>query len=360
MMMKYIKYSCCLLIAMFMTACTDDDTVSIVENKSISLSAKVVTDYNIESRTRATVTKDEAVPYRGEYPADAPFTANILLSNTNGVYDNNPVAPTYLPIHTAINFDQNTAVFPNKYNGKDLKYPDDDSNIYCVCMYPADDIENNNVWNISDDKRTATHLIDGETDLMFAPQITGKKLQVFPQQTFHHLLTWLRLCIYANSVNAVKNWGDIEYIKIKSKKYVSLDLSKTKADLSDTDNNAVSYIDIDNANVSEGDNPDTDYFIYPVVNHTLTTTFAQVGSVFCSPSLSYTIHVKTKNMPAEKVITVQLANEDGTAITNLEYCRGKVFVLELEFDTFNTIESKCVLNDWEVTDEDLYDDATQS
>lgn len=354
-MNKQVNILSLLLILCFI-ACTDDAEVQVQDSVSISLPARVEPYINIGGPTRVSNVDDTA--YRGVNPKDNPFHAKICFSFTDGIYANSPQAPTYLPIHTNIFFNQNTPVFPDKYYGNDLKYPTDDRDIYTVAFYPQD--TEGNTWNISEtDHKTATHVINGSQDLMYAPQIKGNRIYPFPSQTFHHLLTWLRFCVRATTAEAINNWGPVEYIRIKTLTQANIDLSKPLVNLNDNERNAVTYSDNDNDETNNLIDIYVDTDSEPMPDDkkvTLTTTFAQAGSVMCAPSTTYTLYIKTKNYPEEKTINITLNDINNNPINDTESTRGKLFVVELEFHPFNVVESVCVLNDWEAQDEDLFND----
>lgn len=332
-----IRIICLLLIVTAICSCTTEE-VYRNEVQDINLSARVETSYEVEVHTRAE-SATEAMPYMDSIPSiDNPLEAMIWLSTTPGLYKDEPVAPTYLPKHASINFNASTPVFPNEHKegnvGYKLKYPEDNSNVYCVGLYP-----NSLNWT-TDDGTEVSHVISGTDDIMFSPEIYGNRRNQIGQQRYHHLLTWLKVCAWAENEQAINDWGEIEYIKVLTKTGVKIDLSKTKVDLNDAENNAVIYF-------GEGE-------LVSTQNKPLYTTLQQVGSIFCAPDTEYTLLVKGTRYNTEKELPIKLNTLADEPITNLDYCRGKLFVLELTFKAFSKVEGVCVLNDWDTQDDVLF------
>lgn len=331
-----------------LASCTEP-TVEGIPTGEISLAARANAIDGMDATTRAA---SDAKEYRGIYPADAPFKAMVCFSTTLGTYKNNPIVsgdnPTCLPIHTTMEFGLNTPIFPPEHKPTEsataykLKYPKE-GNAYCVGFY-LDHKENGNyihnsenTWKISDDGTVATHPIDGNIDLMFAPEIEGSRGKPFGTQQYHHLQTWLKINVIATSEEAKNNWGDIEYIKVKSKNTVQLYL--TKKDIND----AVTY--------------DTNGESQPILiveNKRLDTYIKEVGSAFCEPQAVCTLLVKTKNHKAEKEIPISLADTAGNPVTEIKDIRGKLFAITLFFKPFAVVEGVCTLKAWENQDEDLF------
>lgn len=80
---------------------------------------------------------------------------------------------------------------------------------------------------------SASYTFNGNDDVMFAPQVSGKYAQDYeasPVLSFHHLLTWLRVEIKAESKEVSDSWGKITGMKITSKNTVKIDLSASAYD----------------------------------------------------------------------------------------------------------------------------------
>lgn len=255
--------------AMTWTACTDDHTEPVsAEDGAIRLGASVV---GMESVTRALTEPDI---YKGSNPsAGNPFEADVWFSNTSGEFQHNPTGTTNLPCHTTMTF---TGALEYAYtsDNKNLKYntQDKDAPVYCVGFHPQDS------WQTTDDK-TATASIDGNTDLMFAPQISGSWSKPLKEQTYKHLLTWLKVCICSTSQEAADTWGEVKSISIQSEDGLSVNLGT----------GAVTY------------NTTTTSFTV-AEDETLHTTMTEVGKgVLCSPAKEYTLTIETANAGTRQV-----------------------------------------------------------
>ena len=332
-----------------LTACTPQ-AIEQPGSEDISITAGVKPVAGIEAGTSRAAT--QAIEYRGINPADKPFMAEVWLSETPGVYKHAPVttgeAPTCLPIHTRITFDRNTPIFPPEYTPDGggtsfkLKYPKNGSPAYGVGFYLNHKIDGSDdeyahaspmPWEISADGRTATHDIDGKTDLMVAPQVAGSRAMPFDTLRFHHVQTWLKLCVCATTEEAVKDWGTITSIAVTSGKTVSVNLGAATVD-----KGAVTYTGTQSLTIAG--------------NRPLTINVAEAGSLFCSPETEYTLTVTTANNT--KTLTVPIRDKAGNAITDIDRIRGRLFVINLFFKPYSVVEGVCTLNAWENQDEDLY------
>ena len=330
-----------------LAACTPQ-TVELPGNGDISIIAgvKPVAGIVEAGTSRAVV---EAVEYRGINPADNPFVAEVWFTETSGEYKHEPdytgEGATCLPIHTYMTFDRNTRIFPPEHTPEGsaasykLKYPKDGSKACCVGFYSNHWTGNGTLahassalWASSDNK-TATHDIDGKTDLMYAPQVEGSRTTPFDTLRFHHLQTWLKLNVYADDEEAAKNWGKITSIEVTSNKTVSVDLGATEVNKT-----TVTYTGTQLLTITG--------------NHSLTTDVTEVGSLFCSPETEYTLTIKTAYN--EKTLTIPICDKAGSAITDIDKIRGRLFVINLLFKPYSVVEGVCTLNAWENQDEDLY------
>ncbi len=318
--MRNFKFIYIGFVLMTMSACSKSGTGEIGDSVDIRLGA-AVGDIQVGSRTTAE-------PYLGSTPIQ--FNSEVWFSNTSGVYENNPSATTSLPVHTAVTFKGPQLEYVY-YGSKNIQYPTDDTEVYCVGFYP-----NDGDWKTSDNTNVS-HPIDGIDDLMFAKQIAGTWNNHFGTLRYEHLLTWVKIAVCATSHDTADAWGDIEEISINSKSNVSIDLKSGKCTYGG-DTRAISTMS---------------------AAAPLLTTMHEVGSVLCSPETEYTLTIKTSNNADPKQITLKLSliSADGdllTEVSGVDQARGKCFVLSLYFKPYNVIDGVCVLNAWNNENEDIY------
>lgn len=325
------------------TACTDDRADETSGNEAnICLGASVV---GLESVTRAdgergTTEEETFTLYKGTPSAGNPFAADVCFSETEGEFLHNPAEKNNLPCRTQMKFEGALVYAKNPDDGNNLRYTtgENSPSVYCVGFYPQ------GKWTVAENGKTATATIDGETDLMFAPPISGSWNTPLREQPYNHLLTWLKVCICTTTQEAAAAWGDVKSISIKSADGISVDLEK----------GAVTY--------TTSANPSP--FVV-VEDQPLHTTMQEVGSALCSPAKEYTLTVKTANA-GERTITIPIKwssqDENGTTtetpVTDDDVengdVAGKLFILSLYFNESAVVKGVCTLNAWNIQNEDLY------
>ncbi len=274
-----------------------------------------------------------------------PLKAAVWFRKAGGGYDETPAEgdTTYLPAHTNVEFNGLTPVL---YGTDNLKYPADNSKVYCVGMYPATG------WTQSDDKKIISHPINGEDDLMFAKEIEGSWDNHFPAQDYKHLLTWIKINICASSHDAIEEWGTIKQITINSDSIVTVNL-ETGEKLYEGHNGE----DIQRKTIPIDSEPIT-----------LSTTNNEVGSVFCSPKTKYTVKVTSINKNGEEItksvdmtlniITTTVTDgqyiDEITTVTDPAEAIGRCFVFSLYFTPYSVISGVTTLNSWDNQNEDIY------
>jgi len=329
-----------------MPACSESDADAGPDSGNIRLDAVVGA---IETGSRADADPGAgtnpyyAYPYRGTTPSEDNSLDAALwfrLGEAGSVYENNPSAMTNLPVHTAVNFKGPQKEFV-LYGGKNLTYPTDaTASVCCVGLYPNDEGQDGG-WTLGPDNMSASHPIDGVTDLMFAKEISGTWNAPLASLRFEHLLTWVKIAICATSHDTAEAWGAIEQIRIvNSKSNVSVDLKSGTPTYSNADPAGHPINTLDS----------------PVE---LLTTMHEVGSVLCSPEMEYTLEIKTANNTDLKKITLKLdlmdlKDDSLKPIENADQARGKCFVLSLYFKPYKVVEAVCILNSWNNQSEDIY------
>lgn len=299
-------------VALACVACVDDAN-GPVSGGDIFLNATV---NGMESRAAAS-------PYLGATPTVGnPLTVWVWFSEDATAYgDSETDNLTHLPCRTTLTFN-GAPQFATNSGGNNLKYGTDGAEVHCVGFYPAE-----NVWSTTDNKNVMA-TIDGQTDLMFAPTITGKWGAPMGTQVYKHLQTWIKVCICATSQEAADVWGKITNISVGTLNSVSVDVST----------NEVTYSGEKTMPVFES-----------TEGQPLHTTMQEVGNVFCSPSTEYMVHVTIGGKTISKTIKVEPLESSIDLTTG-----GKLAILTLYFKPFNMIEGVCTLNAWDAQNEDLY------
>lgn len=260
------------------------------------------------------------VPFRGTAPtSDNPLNAHVFFSDEPGVYRHAPEGPTYLPARTRITFKDSNFTHPDMVNGGNLMYPVGDAPVYCVGFAPADD-----EWQISDDCKVISHKIDGSTDLMYAPELTGQWTKHFSVQEYRHAQTWIEISACATDVFAKDFWGEIKSIAIES----SATMSYTP------ETGALSYSS-EKINISAFEGA---YELKPTIH--------ELGSAFCSPDTEVTIIINSEKI-TDKKVHVSMPSQSITEMA------GKMYVVELYFNSFDVVEGKCSIKPWEYQDENI-------
>lgn len=317
-MMSYLF----ILVVFSCIACTESE----VYRKDDSIRLAVSVD-GVDVSTRAA---QHAQLYEGTVPSPSnPLDAAVLFSTVSGEYRHAPAGPTYLPCHTTIHYTSAVPTDPAPWSGNNLKYPTSDVPVYCVGLYPKEG------WTVSGDgKKAVFDGFDGFQDIMFAEQISGRWSSHFSGQTYEHLLSWLKVCVVAVDAESPVFWGKLKQISVETG-------SEVEIVLYDSGNGGakVSYAGSCTPQVFDGD-------------HQLNTSIYEVGSVLCTPALSYTFNVRTEK--EEKSVEVTLMDKNSNPLTSAEQAVGKQFVVELYFHPFSIIEGDCTLQAWEYKEDNFY------
>ena len=222
------------------------------------------------------------------------------------------------------------------YPAHSVNYPTDGvSPAYCIGLYPQD-YGNVSGWSAGVGSTTVSHPIDGVTDLMFAPKVSGTwNNPIATPLQFGHLLTWLKICADAHEYDAIAAWGAITEISIENPHtQVTVTLGTGAIAYS----GAAEWLTVYEGGLS------------PTL---LKVTSQQLGSVICSPATSYRITVKSENMTLGKTVTVNLTNMDNTPVS-VANVTGKVYVLTLDFYPLSMIDATCAaIEDWDDTYEEI-------
>ena len=330
------------LLCMALASCGDKgDVLSDPNNREIALRATVEEIKTIMRSEGAYIgttpssinNLDAAVWFSlesGYYPEELPDTASEEMKALS--------AETNIPVHGEINYQSGTATFPDSENeASQPKYPTTDHSVYCVGLYPKDD------WTVSADGRYATHDISGTEDIMFAPEISGKWDKHFTTQRYHHMLTWLKVCVCTTTAEASNYWGKLQEITLKDMpKYLTLDLS-----IPESDSFKTKFVS------SFSDTTEDKVIMQSDEGLTMDIITQDVASVFCKPQQTYTLSITCEN-GITKDIPITLSVLEGEDESLLEHPSGLQYLLILYFHPFDVVEGVCTLNAWNAQNEDLY------
>ena len=333
---------------------TDPDNLNSI---SISASVKKM-DVVAKSHTKAASTANPFEVITSDHVLDAKllfsFDQDKYLQGTDGNVTSFPLfGQCHIPCHTSAKFASSDFEFI-KYKGDNLTYPSGDTDsyhddVFCVGLYPKEN------WTISNDGKTASHLIDGSSDIMFADIIKGSWSSPFSKPlNFKHLQTWLKVLVSANTNDAAEKWGKVTKITVSSAKGVNIALGSIPAATSATTctSNVTYAADTVNITVFENDG-----------GLPLSITTQEIGSVFVvSPArnsnndqaVKFYMKVHTETFPQGKDVKVLLYDLNNTLIQAKNETIGKLFVLNLNFTNLDVIEGVCTLNYWNDQDDDLY------
>lgn len=215
--------------------------------------------------------------------------------------------------------------------------------IYFIGMVPKDG------WTVTDGGLGASYTFGGSQDVMYADKVHGyysSGASVNPTLTFHHLLTWLRLEIKAESEEVANTWGRIKDMKIRCNDIVKIDLSqpynaqwnKTVSFAGSTANPMLPLYRTGTDDPFPGETP----YVIPYKNS------EEVAYVICesvdasAQSADYIIEIETDHRTAS--VPVNLKSTAGVDFS--QNTMGKQFTLQLTFRPGNNISVGCGVTDW--------------
>lgn len=297
-------------------------------------------------------------PYTAEIPSSsAPLAAKVLISTDPNSYSHTGQDGTLGPIgiHTNARFTSGESQLLNGalYNGDKSKQGD----VYFSALHPQND------WTISNDGKKASYTFSGTQDVMFAPETIGryassteKSNSQTPTLEFCHLLTYIKLYLYAASEEVAHAWGKVTSITIRNN---SIDMGHgSKTVTIDLKTGNPEFVNQENYEASFYTETDT---IFPEANgHTLSFPNApptENAYVLMAPVIAKAADLEDQNrlIPEfEIVITTEnrsaLVNIDLTnSIANTYYAgdtAGKQFSLTLKFTMGNTVAAQAMVTDW--------------
>lgn len=313
----------CIIAALAICACNKETPV---QGDFIRLRAEVYPEAVI---TKAAV---EAEPYTQTSPSTgAPLHADVWFSTTSGTYPGTGgISGSTMDIHSAINYDSGAYTFPEAYGSENLRYPTGNT-VHCVGFWPQ------NKWDATDGGTKAQFKsgvnIDGVTDFLFAPQISGSSSSPLSTQNFQHIQTWIKVRVRAQTSDAPLTWGKLQNITISTKCKPTIDLSTGEITYSDDPGDVVNLVAYDNA---EG--------------YDLSTDSKEISSLFVAPMTGtlesharMTFDITTEEW-SHKIVNVDLMDNDGSYV--IDTTAGKLYVVTLCFESLAIIEGSAALNPW--------------
>lgn len=282
------------------------------------------------------VSSKAATIYEATMPdAEHPLAVNVWFSTDGSAFPSSgTVNASTVSLHRTVTYTNGEYVFPSAVAGAYLQYPTTGEALYCVGLYPQSG------WSTANSDTQATHAVDTDTDLMFAPKTFGTKSSLMGRQTYQHLLTWLKVRVRAVDAQAISSWGTLTSITMDTKNTVSITLN----------NGTVAF---------SGDGTSSNLL---ASSQTLTTTSKEVISVFCHSvtassaenATEYDFHITCDNY--DKDISIDLLNNDNSRFSG--ETAGKLFVVTLSFNRLKQIEATVELVPWEEDRRDITLQAT--
>lgn len=167
---------------------------------------------------------------RAAYRLDTPTTENPLKSEVWVSTTSHSYPGSQTPIsETATSIDyHNTATFTGASKqllNTQMYYVAEPNTtpVYLIGLYPIG-------WTVSADAGSASCTFSGKEDVMYAPEVSNSlsTSSNYPVLQFGHLLTWLRIYVYADYETTATSWGDINSISVASTNVVSVDTDGDK------------------------------------------------------------------------------------------------------------------------------------
>lgn len=292
--------------------------------------------------TMSTLDITTRAPYAGTISAGNPLLARVVATQTQGNY-----TTEYQGAEAGyMNFtsDGNTGFCLETGSASPKFYPSDASaTIYMAGLYPAAD------WTVA--ASTATHAIDGKTDIMAAPETSSVKGGAVGNLAFTHKLTQIKVQFQVEDENAADGWGTINSITLTGvnnsnttapANSVSIALADASATFSG--NAATSFYGFDGTNFT-----DVTFAATPLTAEM--TTPKAVAYTLCQPLTAeqvtsandYYITV-TNTTGTSRTVAVDLKNVDDTS-SFTDATAGVAFTVTLNFRATEILATASV-TDW--------------
>ncbi len=303
-------------------------------------------------------------PYTVTVPSvENPLSAKVLVSTVKNEYSNTAGNPTPddgqtgpVAIHTNATFTGAEKQLLNGvlYNSDPAKQPV----VYFSALHPQ---ENWHVTGSSGSKNfKAEYTFSGKEDVMFAPVTTGSYNSTpLPQLVFGHLLTYIKLYIYAESEEVSKAWGEITSIKIRNAHDMGHGSNVATVDLS-SEPQTVSFTPVENYEASlfyagsDKDFPGTGGYELPYSN---AAPAKEVAYVLMAPVTAKATDDHDSSLMIDEFEIVIVSRNRQTTL-NVDLMKsasehfegstmGKQFSFTLKFTMGNTVAVQANVTEWE-------------
>ena len=318
-------------------------------------------DVSTDDDSKSTETK---TPYPATVPSSSnPLETKVLVSTSEYAYPSSGEDGTNthngkIAVHTNARFTSGSSQLLNGalYNGDESKQP----MVYFSALHPQDG------WSVSgtagNKNYKASFIFNGSQDVMFAPQTTGKYNDHNPSLNFKHLLTYIRLSVYAEDENVSNAWGKITSIKIRNTADMGKGSGKVIVDLSKKyDATAVEFETYQDHQTPFYGNGTNDVFQDRIIPYPATNkeevAYALMAPVMAKSKDDYNttmlipefeIEVATEKRSA--IVKVDLMKQpDATDIDEKYYSgstMGKQFLITLKFTMGNTVAAQAKVTSW--------------
>ena len=318
-------------------------------------------DVCTEDESNAAETK---APYLATVPSSSdPLEAKVLVSTTSYEYpatgeDGSESYSGKIAVHTDARFTNASSQLLNGalYNGDEAKQP----MVYFSALHPQTGWYVSGTSGSTDYKASFT--FNGSQDVMFAPQTTGKYKDHNPELEFKHLLTYIRLSVYAENEAVSNAWGDITSIKIRNTADMGDGSGKVTVDLSKKyDATAVEFETYQDHQTPFYGNGTNDVFQDRIIPYPATNK-EEVAYTLISPVMAkskdsfnadllipeFEIVIVTEKRSA--IVIVDLMNQSEATDFDQKYysgsTMGKQFTVTLKFTMGNTVAAQAKISSW--------------
>ncbi len=334
-MNKY--YALAAFASLVLASCNNDDNVAVElpQGQEIRFGAQ-------------TITADTRAPFDGTISSTNKLTAHIIGSETTSNYATIYTDNAGAEAKGDITFEDNGTTEYGFPSG--VKWKDGTTTLYFRGFYPA-----GSVWTIAAGA-SAMAAIDGKTDLMLAPEVSGQQADGALNFAFSHLLTKLHVKVVGNATTAA-DWGDITKIELDKALNASPknSVSQTFSDPSATYTGSATAIPFFQATEADSKITYTDDALtgkavsVPATPELVAYALvAPVDAVDGSGDVKdeYTLKVYTSSKATDgKPVAINLKAMDGTDYAGST--AGKKFDITIQFRGEGQITATATVTEWE-------------
>lgn len=355
--MKKTLYILIMCSSFCLTGCQKADMEEVTpSDRSIWLSASISPSATTRTAYELTTPTTEKT-----------FDAMVWASTTSCDYPYNSVSPktgadNTMGYHTTVYFQSGT----DQLLRDGLVYPSNNADVYFIGLHP------NAGWEDKHDgtSNTSTSFtFNGSNDVLYAPQVSGNlpasvalPTPTKPQLHFFHLLTYLRVKVFAEDASVASSWGKLTNLKLMSQQStLGIDLSSVP-DIS-SGVFATMQSNVESKVSFSGDLGDLQFYALGTDNTfstqysaglSLSTESTEVAYVLCKPvsatsgdvglrTNEYVLELSTENRTAV-TINVDLKTASDTWFTGSTM--GHEFVIELKLCAGGYISASASVTDW--------------